>query len=89
MSEQEIAQAVLEMREAWAREGLDVERIFKVAVVAHHYRADQEVCLPACCTPWGDVQPVMPPGPGAPLTTAQLDRALARAVPISPPDLAN
>jgi hypothetical protein len=73
---------VLDMREAWAREGLDVERIFKVAIMAHQYQADQWVCLPACCRPWGDLEPVMPPGRGSPLTMAQFDRAQAGAVPI-------
>lgn len=82
LSEQEIAQTVLDMREAWAREGLDVDRIFKVAVMAHQYQADQWVCLPACCRPWGDLDPVMPPGRGSPLTMAQFDRARAGAVPI-------
>lgn len=86
MPDPEIAQAVLDMREAWAREGLDAERIYKVAVLAHHYQADQWVCLPACGTPWGDIEPVMPPGPGAPLTGAQLDLAISRAIPIGPPE---
>lgn len=82
MSEEQVAQKILDIREGWRREGLDVERIYKVAVLAHHYRADRWKCLPACCRPWGDIEPVMPPGPGAPLTMAQLDQAMMRAVPI-------
>ena len=64
MSDDEMAQTVLDVREAWRREGLDVERLYKVAVLAHHYRADQSACLPGCCGPWGEIEPVMPPGPG-------------------------
>jgi hypothetical protein len=65
LSRDQIGQAVLDIREAWKREGLDVERLYKVAVLAHQYRADQDECLPGCCGPWGEIEPVMPPGPGA------------------------
>ncbi len=82
MSEEQIAQAVLHIREDWRREGLDVERLYKVAGLAHHYHADQWVCLPACCRSWGEIDPVMPPGPGSPLTLGQLREAMMRAVPI-------
>lgn len=82
MSEEQVAQKVLDIREAWRQEGLDVDRLYAVALMAHHYRADRWKCLPACCRPWGDINPVMPPGRGSPLTMAQLDRAQAGAVPI-------
>jgi hypothetical protein len=41
--------------------------------------------MPACCRPWGEVESACPPGPGRPLTGAQLEQALLRAVPIGPP----
>jgi hypothetical protein len=82
MSEEQVAQKVLDIREAWRREGLDVDRLYAVALMAHHYNADRYRCLPACCRPWGEINPVMPPGRGSPLTMAQLDRAMAGAVPI-------
>ena len=85
MTEEQIAQAVLDIREGWRREGLDVERLYKVAVLAHQYHADQCVCLPACCRPWGEIEPVMAPGSGGPLTMSQLNQAMMRAVPIPPP----
>jgi hypothetical protein len=89
LSRDQIGQAVLGIREAWKREGLDVERLYKVAVLAHHYRADQSACLPGCCGPWGEIEPVMPPGSGAALTVNQLFQARVRAVRILPPsDLA-
>ena len=37
--------------------------------------------MPACCRPWGEVEPACPPGPGRPLTGAQLQQALLRAAP--------
>jgi len=85
LSRDQIGQAVLDIREAWKREGLDVERLYKVAVLAHQYRADQDECLPGCCGPWGEIEPVMPPGPGAALTVNQLYQARMRAVAIRPP----
>jgi hypothetical protein len=89
LSKDQIGQAVLDIREAWKREGLDVERLYKVAVLAHQYRADQSACLPGCCGPWGEIDPVMPPGPGAALTVSQLFQARVRAVRIPlPSDLA-
>ena len=84
LSKGQMAQAVLDIREAWKREGLDVERLYKVAVLAHQYHADQSACLPGCCGPWGEIEPVMPPGPGAALTVNQLFQARVRAVAIRP-----
>jgi hypothetical protein len=43
------------------------------------------ICMPACCRPWDEVEPACPPGPGRPLTGAQLQQALLRAVPIGSP----
>src|SRR6266404_8322297 len=89
LSRDQIGQAVLDIREAWKREGLDVERLYKVAVLAHQYRADQSACLAGCCGPWGEIEPVLPPGAGAALTVNQLYQAKMRAVRIPPPsDLA-
>ena len=85
LSRDRIGQAVLDIREAWRREGLDVERLYKVAVLAHQYRADQDACLRGCCGPWGDIEPVMPTGPGAVLTVNQFYQAKMRAVRIPPP----
>jgi hypothetical protein len=84
LSRDQIGQAVLDIREAWKREGLDVERLYKVAVLAHQYCADQDECLPGCCGPWGEIEPVMPPGPGAALTVNQFYQARMRAVAIRP-----
>ena len=85
LSRDQIGQAVLDFREAWKREGLDVERLYKVAVLAHQYCADQYECLPGCCGPWGEIEPVMPPGPGAVLTVNQLSQARLCAVRIPSP----
>jgi hypothetical protein len=62
MSEEQVAQKVLDIRAAWALEGLDVDRLYAVALMTHHYNADRYKWLPACCRPWGEIQPVMPPG---------------------------
>ena len=62
-----------------------MERLYKVAVLAHQYSADQSACLPGCCGPWGEIESVMPPGPGAVLTVNQLPQARMRAVRIPPP----
>ena len=35
LSKDQIGQAVLDIREAWKREGLDVERLYKVAVLVY------------------------------------------------------
>lgn len=86
ISEADVAQKVLDIREAWRQEGLDVDRLYAVALMAHHYHADRYKCLPACCRPCGDIEAVMPPGPGAPLTNAQLDQAIMRAVSIGRPN---
>ena len=85
LSRDQIGRAVLDIRDAWKREGLDVERLYKVAVLAHQYRADQDACLPGCCGPWDEIEPVMPPGPGAVLTVNQLSQARLRAVRIPSP----
>jgi hypothetical protein len=36
------------------------------------YKLPGTICMPACCRPWGAVEPACPPGPGRPLTGAQL-----------------
>jgi hypothetical protein len=87
--EDQIGQAVLDIREAWKREGFVVENLYKIAVLAHHYRADQDECLPGCRGRWGEIEPVMPPEPGAVLTVNQPYQARMRAVRIpTPSDLA-
>src|SRR5215470_10178379 len=85
MSDDEMAQAVLDVRAAWRQEGLDVERLYTMAVLAHHYRTDQPACLPGCCGPWGEIEPVMPPGPGGALTLNQFHDAKMRAIRVPPP----
>ena len=80
LSREQIDQGVLEIREAWKREGLDIERLYKVAVLAHQYRADQYECLPGCCGRWGEIEPLMPPGPRAALTVNQLYQDGTKAV---------
>jgi hypothetical protein len=89
LSRDQIGQAVLDIREAWKREGFDVENLDKIAVLAHPYRADQDECLPGCRGRWGEIEPVMPPEPGAVLTVNQPYQARMRAVRIpTPSDLA-
>ena len=85
---EDVGRFVLEILAAWRAEGLDAERLYKVATIAIHFEAYKLpgiICMPACCRPWGEVEPVCPPGPGRPLTGAQLQQALLRAVPIGPP----
>src|SRR5689334_20271190 len=50
-------------------EGLDAERLYKVATIAIHFEAYKlpgPICMPACCRPWGALEPACPPGPGRP-----------------------
>jgi hypothetical protein len=54
MSEEQVAQKVLDIRAAWALEGLDVDRLYAVVLMAHHYNADRYKCLPGCCRPRGE-----------------------------------
>jgi len=56
-----------------------------IAIQFEAYKLPWELCMPACCRPWGELVPACPPGPGHPLTRAQLQQAMLRAVPIGPP----
>ncbi|HTC24557.1 MAG TPA: hypothetical protein VK688_09350 [Gemmatimonadales bacterium] len=85
---EDVGTFVLETLATWRAEGLDAERLYKVATIAIHFEAFNlpwSMCKPACCRPWGELNPACPPGPGRPLTGAQLHQALMRAVPIGPP----
>jgi hypothetical protein len=85
---EDVGHFVLETLATWRAEGLDAERLYKVATIAIHfdpYKLPGIICMPACCRPWGTVEPACPPGPGRPLTGAQLQQAMLRAVPIGPP----
>jgi len=85
---EDVGRVVLESLAAWRAEGLDAELLYKVATIAIHFDAFKlpwSMCMPACCWPWGALEPACPPGPGRPLTGAQLQQALLRAVPIGPP----
>ena len=85
---EDVGHFVLETLATWRAEGLDAERLYKVATIAIHfdpYKLPGAICMPACCRPWGALEPACPPGPGRPLTGAQLQQALLRAVPIGPP----
>jgi hypothetical protein len=84
---EDVGTFVLETLATWRAEGLDAERLYKVATIAIHFEAFNlpwSMCMPACCRPWGELNPACPPGPGRPLTGAQLHQALIRAVPIGP-----
>jgi hypothetical protein len=83
-----VAAFVLETLATWRAEGLDAERLYKVATIAIHFdgcNLPESMCMPACSRRWGALEPACPPGPGRPLTGAQLQQALLRAVPIGPP----
>jgi hypothetical protein len=85
---EEVGSFVLETLATWRAEGLDAERLYRVATIAIHfeaYKLPATICMPACCRPWGALGPACPPGPGRPLTGAQLQQALLRGVPIGPP----
>ena len=85
---EDVGHFVLETLATWRAEGLDAERLYTVATIAIHfdpYKLPGIICMPACCRPWGEVEPACPPGPGRPLTGAQLQQALLRAVPIGSP----
>ena len=85
---QDLGHFVLETLATWQAPGLDAARLYQVATIAIHCEASKLpgiICMPACCRPWGEVEPACPPGPGRPLTGAQLQQALPRAVPIGPP----
>jgi hypothetical protein len=84
---EDVGTFVLETFATWRAEGLDAERLYQVATIAIHfdpYKLPWALCMPACCRPWGELDPACPPGPGRPLTGAQLQQALLRAVPIGP-----
>ena len=84
---EDVGRFVLETLASWRAEGLDAQRLYKVATIAIHfdpYKLPGPICMPACCRPWGEMEPACPPGPGRPLTVAQLQQALLRAVPIGP-----
>ncbi len=69
--QEEVGHFVLETLATWRAEGLDAERLHKIATIAIHfdaYKLPGTVCMPACCRPWGGVEPPCPPGPGRPLT---------------------
>src|ERR1700687_623917 len=85
---EDVGHFVLETLATWRAEGLDAERLDKVATIAIHfdaYRLPGAMFMPAVCWSGGAVDPACPPGPGRPLTGAQLQQALLRAVPIGPP----
>jgi hypothetical protein len=89
---EDVGTFVLESLAGWRAEGLDAERLYKVATIAIHFEAYKlpwPICMPGCCRPWGELEPACPPGPGRPLTAAQLQQALLRAVPIGPPPAAD
>jgi hypothetical protein len=85
---EDVGRFVLEIPATWRAEGLDAELLYNVATIAIHFEASKlpgPICMPACCRPWGEVEAACPPGPGRPLTGAQLQQALLRAVPIGSP----
>ncbi len=85
---EDVGHFVLETLATGRAEGLDAERLYKVATIAIQfdaYKLPGTMCMPACCRPWGTVEPACPPGPGRPLTGAPLQQAMLRGVPIGPP----
>src|SRR5258706_3819688 len=67
---EDVGHFVLETLATWRAEGLDAERLYKVATIAIQfdaYKLPGTMCMPACCRPWGAVEPTCPPGPGSPL----------------------
>ena len=86
-TEEELGRLVLDTLARWRAEGLDAERLYKVATIVLHFDVCSlpgGMCMPACCRPWGELAASCPPGPGRPRTGAQLQNALLRAIPIGP-----
>ena len=53
---EDVGRFVLEILAAWRAEGLDAERLYKVATIAIHFEAYKlpgPICMPACCRSWG------------------------------------
>ena len=78
---EDVGHFVLETLATWRAEGLDAERLYKVATIAIHfdpYKLPGTICMPACCRPWGEVEPACPPGPGRPLTLMPWSDGLRR-----------
>src|SRR6266478_2474992 len=60
---EDVGRVVLESLAAWRAEGLDAERLYKVATIAIHFEAYKlpgPICMPACCRPWGALEPACP-----------------------------
>ena len=86
-TEEELGRLVLDTLVRWRAEGLDAERLYKIATIVLHFDACSlpgGMCMPACCRPWGELAATCPPRPGGPRTGAQLQNALLRAIPIGP-----
>src|SRR5580700_6704075 len=57
---EDVGTFVLETLATWRAEGLDAERLYKVATIAIHFEAFNlpwSMCKPACCRPWGELNP--------------------------------
>jgi hypothetical protein len=53
---EDVGRFVLEILAAWRAEGLDAERLYKIATIAIQfdaYKLPGTMCMPACCRPWG------------------------------------
>ena len=65
---EDVGRVVPESLAAWRAEGLDAERLYKVATIAIHfdpYKLPGIICMPACCRPWGRWNPHARPGRAA------------------------
>jgi len=66
---EDVGHFVLETLATWRAEGLDAERLYKVATIAIHfdpYKLPGIICMPACCRPWGRWNPPARQGRVAP-----------------------
>jgi hypothetical protein len=66
---EDVGHFVLETLATWRAEGLDAERVYKVATIAIQfdaYKLPGTMCMPACCRPWGRWTPPARQGRVAP-----------------------
>src|SRR5258708_27427559 len=85
---EDVGHFVLETLATGRAEGLDAERLYKVATITIQfdaYKLPGIICMPACCRPWGALRTRLPARAGPPADGRAAPTGLLRAVPIGPP----